>query len=191
MKRAELKLEMTPSTAESDGPVGNASAIREALIVQAVSECTDFPSFTKRLYPCWVISLLNLSAFDELPQHEGKHAPYHRAAYASSNIDAERPLPTAAFLFRRRRRNTKTHSRNSKSYSPTARARRAHTASSSRRIGKVDGQTPLAMGSTTYAAHPTPITSSTRRYYNCTGHINKSTIVLVIRIRIEKKTTLK
>ena len=77
MNRAGLKLEMTPSTAESDGPVGNASAIREALIVRAVSECSDFPSFTKRLYPCWVISLSNLiTAFDQLPKHEGTGVIY-------------------------------------------------------------------------------------------------------------------
>ena len=52
--------------------------MQEQLFMAAVAECTDFPSFTKRLYPCWVISLTNLTTFDELPQHEGKHS-IHRA----------------------------------------------------------------------------------------------------------------
>ena len=38
--------------------------------MQAVAECTEFPSFTKRQYPCWVISLTNLTELGELVQHE-------------------------------------------------------------------------------------------------------------------------
>ena len=38
--------------------------------MQAVSEITEFPSFTKRSYPCWVMSLTNLATFNELPEHE-------------------------------------------------------------------------------------------------------------------------
>lgn len=38
--------------------------------MQAVSEIDQFPPFTKRAYPCWVVSLTNLAAFDELPAHE-------------------------------------------------------------------------------------------------------------------------
>ena len=38
--------------------------------MQAVAEITEFPSFTKRNYPCWVISLTNLAQFKELPEHE-------------------------------------------------------------------------------------------------------------------------
>ena len=38
--------------------------------MQAVGEIADFPSFAKRTYPCWVMSLTNLAAFEELPCHE-------------------------------------------------------------------------------------------------------------------------
>ena len=70
MKRIGLKLETTSSSAESGGPVGKAAKMQEELFMQAVAECTEFPSFNKRLYPCWVISLTNLTSFGELPQHE-------------------------------------------------------------------------------------------------------------------------
>ena len=40
------------------------------MFLQAVKECVEFPSFTKRSHPCWVISLTELRAFDELPIHE-------------------------------------------------------------------------------------------------------------------------
>ena len=72
MKRTGLKLETTASSVElSDGPVGKAAKMQEQMFMAAVAECTDFPSFTKRLYSCWVISLTNLAAYEELPQHEG------------------------------------------------------------------------------------------------------------------------
>ena len=70
LKRTGLKLENTASSAESE-PVGKAAKMQEQMFMSAVAECTDFPSFTKRLYPCWVISLKNLAAFSELPEHEG------------------------------------------------------------------------------------------------------------------------
>ena len=70
MKLTGLKLEAAASSAE-DGPVGKAAKMQEQMFLTAVGECTDFPSFTKRLYPCWVISLRNLAALDELPHHEG------------------------------------------------------------------------------------------------------------------------
>ena len=70
IKRTGLKLETAPSSAESGGPVGKAAKMQEELFMQAVAECTEFPSFTKRLYPCWVISLTNLKTFDELEKHE-------------------------------------------------------------------------------------------------------------------------
>ena len=38
--------------------------------MQAVSAITEFPSFSKRAYPCWVMSLTNIATFDELPAHE-------------------------------------------------------------------------------------------------------------------------
>ena len=38
--------------------------------MQAVGEIAEFPSFAKRAYPCWVMSLTNLAAFEELPEHE-------------------------------------------------------------------------------------------------------------------------
>jgi hypothetical protein len=44
--------------------------MQEELFLQAVSECDDFPAFTKRSYPCWVISLTQLRTFEELPEHE-------------------------------------------------------------------------------------------------------------------------
>ena len=71
MKRTGLKLESTASSAESAGPVGKAAKMQEQMFMSAVAECTDFPSFTKRLHPCWVISLTKLATFDELPHHEG------------------------------------------------------------------------------------------------------------------------
>ena len=77
MKLTGLKLEAAASSAE-DGPVGKAAKMQEQMFLTAVGECTDFPSFTKRLYPCWVISLTNLAALDELPHHEG-NARMHRA----------------------------------------------------------------------------------------------------------------
>ena len=70
MKRTGLKLEIASSSAESGGPVGKAAKMQEELFMHAVAECTEFPSFTKRLYPCWVISLTNLAAYGELVQHE-------------------------------------------------------------------------------------------------------------------------
>jgi hypothetical protein len=78
MKRAGLKLEVTASVTESDGPVGKAQKMQEDMFVQAVAECAEWPSFTKRHHPCWVISLTNLAALDELPHHEG-NARMHRA----------------------------------------------------------------------------------------------------------------
>ena len=72
LKRTGLKLQSTASSAEeSGGPLSKAAKMQEQMFMAAVGECTDFPSFTKRLYPCWVISLTNLAALDELPQHEG------------------------------------------------------------------------------------------------------------------------
>ena len=38
--------------------------------MQAVNEITSLPSFAKREYPCWVMSLTKLATFDELPAHE-------------------------------------------------------------------------------------------------------------------------
>ena len=72
MERMGLKLETSASSTESGegGSVGKAAKMQEKLFMQAVAECTDFPSFTKRLYPCWVLSLTNLAAFSELPEHE-------------------------------------------------------------------------------------------------------------------------
>ena len=71
MKRTGLKLDVSASAVESDGPVGKAAKMQEQLFLQAVSECDEFPSFTKRSHPCWVMSLTQLRAFNELPQHEG------------------------------------------------------------------------------------------------------------------------
>ena len=71
LKRTGLELKTSASSVESAaGPVGKAAKMQEQMFMSAVAECTDFPSFTKRLYPCWVISLTNLAAFSELPQHE-------------------------------------------------------------------------------------------------------------------------
>ena len=163
MKRTGLKLESTASSAESGGPVGKAAKMQEQMFMSAVAECTEFPSFAKRLYPCWVISLTNLIAFDELPYHEGNSRCIRHRCIQLHNIDAERSLPTDALLFSRRRRNTKIASRSSKNCSPTAQARRARSASSSRKTGKVDGWVHPVMGSTTCAVTRIPITSSTLR----------------------------
>ena len=84
MKLTGLKLEAAASSAE-DGPVGKAAKMQEQMFLTAVGECTDFPSFTKRLYPCWVISLTNLAALDELPHHEG-NARYIVPSYHFSII---------------------------------------------------------------------------------------------------------
>ena len=72
LKRTGLKVETSASAAEIEaaGPVGKAAKMQEQMFLTAIDECTEFPSFTKRLYPCWVISLTNLTAFIELPEHE-------------------------------------------------------------------------------------------------------------------------
>ena len=70
LKRTGLKLEISSSAVESSEPIGKAAKMQEAIFAQAIAECNDFPSFATRKYPCWVISLTNLRAFDELPQHE-------------------------------------------------------------------------------------------------------------------------
>ena len=72
MQRIGLKLDVSASAVELDGPIGKAAKMQEELFMQAVSECDEssFPSFTKRSYPCWVISLTNLTTYDELPEHE-------------------------------------------------------------------------------------------------------------------------
>ena len=89
MKRTGLKLESTASSAESAGPVGKAAKMQEQMFMSAVAECTDFPSFTKRLYPCWVISLTKLATFDELPHHEGGFIYFSRS-YRSSTRNTSR-----------------------------------------------------------------------------------------------------
>ena len=181
MKRTGLKLESTASSAESAGPVGKAAKMQEQMFMSAVAECTDFPSFTKRLHPCWVISLTKLATFDELPHHEGGFIYFSRSYRLSTRNTSRfyaaillhlstrrtrthmrvRSLPTAALLFPRRRRNTKIASSSSKNCSPTAQARRAHLVSSSRRTGKVDDWT--RRGTTTCAVARIPIISSTLR----------------------------
>ena len=70
LRRTGLKLEISSSAVESSEPIGKAAKMQEAIFAQAIAECNDFPSFATRKYPCWVISLTNLKAFDELPQHE-------------------------------------------------------------------------------------------------------------------------
>jgi hypothetical protein len=72
LKRTGLTLETSASLVEVEaaGPIGKAAKLQEQMFMAAVDECTDFPSFTKRSYPCWVISLTNLTAFGELPVHE-------------------------------------------------------------------------------------------------------------------------
>ena len=72
LKRTGLRLKTTASTIEVEaaGPTGKAAKMQEELFMQAVAECTEFPSFTKRQYPCWVISLTNLTELGELVQHE-------------------------------------------------------------------------------------------------------------------------
>ena len=164
MKRSGLKFQSTASSAE-DGPVGKAVKMQEELFMAAVAECTDFPSFTKRPYPCWVISLTNLAALDELPHHEGSNSRcIVRPLHVSIPVASKRSLPTAAPLFRRRRRITKIASSSSKNYSLTAQARRVRLASSSRKTGKVAGRVHPVMGSTMCAVPLTPTTSSTPRY---------------------------
>ena len=85
MTRTGLKLESTASSVEKEaaGPIGKAAKMQEQMFMAAVNECTDFPSFAKRLYPCWVISLTNLAALDELPQHEGNTRCNRASASAS------------------------------------------------------------------------------------------------------------
>ena len=71
LKRTGLELKTSASSVESAaGPVGKAVKMQEQMFTSTVAECTDFPSFAKRLYPCWVISLTKFAAFSELPQHE-------------------------------------------------------------------------------------------------------------------------
>jgi hypothetical protein len=70
MARCGLHLEPSASGVESSAPVGKAAKVQEELFMQTVSQTTKFPSFAARKYPCWVISLTNLMAFDVLPQHE-------------------------------------------------------------------------------------------------------------------------
>ena len=70
MKRTGLTLDISPSGVEAGGPVGKAAKMQEQLFLSAVSECTELASFTKKVYPCWVISLTNLKEVDEIPEHE-------------------------------------------------------------------------------------------------------------------------
>ena len=86
MKRTGLKLDVSASAVELDGPVGKAAKMQEQLFLQAVSECDEFPSFTKRSYPCWVMSLTQLRAFNELPQHEGTAVPFNPNSLISMSI---------------------------------------------------------------------------------------------------------
>ena len=65
-----LKLDVSASIVESAGPVSKAAKMQEELFLQAVKECNDLPSFTKRSHPCWVMSVTRLQAFDALPIHE-------------------------------------------------------------------------------------------------------------------------
>ena len=75
-----LQFERSASGVESDGSeVGKAAKMQEALFLQAISECGDFPSFTKRSYPCWVISLTRLRSFEELPEHEVRTSATRRS----------------------------------------------------------------------------------------------------------------
>ena len=142
LKRTGLKLEAAASGAESGGPVGKAAKMQEQMFMNAVSECTSFPSFTKRLYPCWVISLTNLAALDELPQHEGDT----RCIVPSCSFSIQFSITLMPDDHCLRRflvpHNMKIASSSSRSYSPTAPARRAHTASSSARIGRADDPAP-------------------------------------------------
>ena len=181
MKRTGLKLESTASSAESAGPVGKAAKMQEQMFMSAVAECTDFPSFTKRLHPCWVISLTKLATFDELPHHEGGFIYFsrsyrlstrntsrfyaaillHLSTRRTSDAHASTIIAYRRSSVSRRRRNTKIASSSSKNCSPTAQARRAHLVSSSRRTGKVDDWT--RRGTTTCAVTRIPIISSTLR----------------------------
>ena len=70
LKRSGLELEVAASAVELSTPIGKAAAIQMQMFMEAVKETTDFPSFTSRSYPCWVISLTSLAAYDELPAHE-------------------------------------------------------------------------------------------------------------------------
>jgi hypothetical protein len=70
LSRYGLKLDVSASTVESAGPVSKAAKMQEELFLQAVKECNELPSFTKRSHPCWMISVTRLQAFDALPVHE-------------------------------------------------------------------------------------------------------------------------
>ena len=92
MVRSGLKLERSSSAVESSGPIGKAAKMQEALFAQAIAECREFPSFTARKYPCWVISLTNLKAFDELPEHES-------CVEALEELQADSVSPSCAYSF--------------------------------------------------------------------------------------------
>jgi hypothetical protein len=92
LKRTGLKLELSSSAVESSEPIGKAAKMQEAIFAQAIAECNDFPSFATRKYPCWVISLTNLKAFDELPQHE-------LCIDALEELQADSVSPSCAYSF--------------------------------------------------------------------------------------------
>jgi hypothetical protein len=72
LARTGLLLETSQSTIEATGSekLSRAAELQKSMFMEAVAECTDFPSFVIRKYPCWVISLTRLQGFDELPEHE-------------------------------------------------------------------------------------------------------------------------
>ena len=72
LSRTGLLLETSQSSVEENGSenLSRAAQLQASMFMDAVAECTSFPSFVVRKYPCWVISLTNLKAFDELPEHE-------------------------------------------------------------------------------------------------------------------------
>ena len=92
LKRTGLKLEISSSTVEAAGPVGKAAELQQAMFRQALSECEELPSFTKRSYPCWVLSLTNLCELDELPEHEDVIEKLEELQVGSSDDGARQDL---------------------------------------------------------------------------------------------------
>ena len=68
--KIDVSASMVEQSVDSSQPAGRAAKTQQELFMSAAKALTETPSFTRRSYPCWVVSLTHLRDFDEFPQHE-------------------------------------------------------------------------------------------------------------------------